>query len=145
MTLSNIDHESFYKNRSCSRFPKRSPVIDVWEEPKYLSAIFRSSRLQMFFKISQNSQEKHLWLSLIFKLNCRSEACSFIKKGTLAQVFLPVNVANLFRTPISKSIGERLFLMLARQALEQNRLWNNTFRNRLQISLFISSKFKSII
>ena len=43
----------------------------------------------MFLKISQNSQEKHLCQSLFFDkvAGLRPEACMFIKKETLAQVF----------------------------------------------------------
>ena len=57
---------------------------DFSKETMELRKQFRSSRPEVFLKISQNSQENTCArVSFLIKL----QACNFIKKETLAQVF----------------------------------------------------------
>ena len=51
----------------------------------------------MFLEISQNSQENTVLETLLIKLQALPSACSFIKKDSLAQVFLRTI---FYRTPL---------------------------------------------
>ena len=64
----------------------------------------------MFLKISQNSQ-KNTCVRFSFLKSCRPEACNFIKKETLAQVFF-MNFAKFLRTPFLQNTSGGLFLIL---------------------------------
>ena len=54
-------------------------------------------RAKVFLEILQNSQETPV-PRISFLIKSQPEACNFIKKETLAQVFL-VNFANFLKTP----------------------------------------------
>ena len=56
------------------------------------------SKKKLFLEISQISQEINCFRASFFLISCRPQACNFIKKEALAQVFF-VNFANFLRTP----------------------------------------------
>ena len=92
-------------------------------------------------------KEKHpCWSLFLIELQpWRPEACSFIKKETLAQYF-PVNFMKCLGTPILKNICERLLLVVG---------WRITYklsrRNLLlltclvYITIYVTSSFSSFI
>ena len=66
--------------------------------------------------------EKHLCWNLLFNKNIGLQVCNFITKGLQRRCFL-ANIENFLRTPILKSISERLPL---RVFLERFPTWANT-------------------
>ena len=73
----------------------------------------RCSVKKVFLKISQNSQE-NTCVSVPFSLKLQAEACNFIKKETLAQVFscefceiLKKNAAGTFESECCSSVTIR--------------------------------------
>ena len=58
----------------------------------------RCSIKKVFLKILQNSQE-NTCARASFLIKLQAEACNFIEKETLAQVYFPVNFPKFLRTP----------------------------------------------
>ena len=85
-------------------------------QQQILNDIFRSSRLELFcnkvaLKTYAEFTGKHLfWSLLLMKLQAGS-ACNFIKKRLQYRCF-PLDFMKFSRTPILKSICERLLLHL---------------------------------
>ena len=74
----------------------------------YRSSHWRCSVKKMFLEILQNSQENICArVSFLIKL----QACNFIKKQALVQVF-PVNFAKFLRTPFLQNTSWRVLLKL---------------------------------
>ena len=89
-------------------FQKQSPEV-----------FYKKGVLRNFTKFTG----KHLCQSLFFNkvAGLRPEACNFIKKETLAQVF-PVNFVKFLRTPQTTASGPYI-----------------TYRNKAKVLLFVSS------
>ena len=73
--------------------PSLTSTIDLlWE-----AVVQRCSVKKVLLQISQNSQENICaWVSFLIEL--QAQACNFIKKEALAQMF-PVNFVQFLRTP----------------------------------------------
>ena len=70
------------------------------------SSHLRCSAKKVFLKVSQNSQE-NFCARVSFLIKLQAEACNFVIKETLAQVF-SVNFAKFLRTPLVTVLRKRL-------------------------------------
>ena len=83
----------------------------IFHDQEALTVNFKSSHLQMFFKIDvlKNVHKKTPVQELLFNIVSGLEDSSFIKKRFQHKYFL-VNIAKFLRTPILKNICEWLLL-----------------------------------
>ena len=83
----------------------------IFHDQEALTVNFKSSCLQMFFKIDvlKNVHRKRHVQELLFNIVSGLEDSNFMKKRFQHKYFL-VNIAKFLRTPILKSICEWLLL-----------------------------------
>ena len=80
----------------------------------------RCSIKKVLLKILQNSQE-NTCARASFLIKLQAEACNFIEKETLAQVYFPVNFPKFLRTPFLTEHLRWLLLTIVARSTMQNR------------------------
>ena len=65
------------------------------------AAILRCSSKCVFLKISQHPHEKHenICVRVSLECSCRAEGLQLYSKETPTQLFFPVNISKILRTP----------------------------------------------